>query len=56
VEAKPELETATRLDPKFADAWYLLGIIAKQAGETNKSLIYSEGPLVPTRTMPMRFS
>jgi tetratricopeptide (TPR) repeat protein len=38
VEAKPELETATRVDPNLADAWYLLGIIAKQAGETQKAV------------------
>ncbi len=36
-EAQPELETATRLDPKLADAWYVLGIIAKQSCETQKS-------------------
>jgi tetratricopeptide (TPR) repeat protein len=38
MEARPELEMATRLDPHFADAWYLLGIIAKQAGEKQKSV------------------
>jgi tetratricopeptide (TPR) repeat protein len=37
-EAKLELETATRLDSNVRDAWYLLGIIAKQAGETQKSI------------------
>jgi len=38
LEAKVELEAATRFDPNLAEAWYLLGIIAKQSGEVQKSI------------------
>jgi len=31
-DAKPELETAVRLDPHYAEPWYLLGLIEKSAG------------------------
>jgi tetratricopeptide (TPR) repeat protein len=37
-EAKPELEAATRIDPTLADAWYLLGLISRQAGETDQAI------------------
>jgi tetratricopeptide (TPR) repeat protein len=37
-EAKPELEAATRLDPTLADAWYLLGLIARQAGDIDQAV------------------
>jgi tetratricopeptide (TPR) repeat protein len=37
-EAKPELQTATLLDPNAADSWYLLGLISRQAGETDEAI------------------
>jgi tetratricopeptide (TPR) repeat protein len=38
VEAKPELDRAVRLDPNFAECWYLLGLIEKEAGNTEESI------------------
>jgi len=37
-DAKPELETATRLNPQYAEAWYLLGLIEKSAGNAALSV------------------
>jgi tetratricopeptide (TPR) repeat protein len=37
-EAKPELESAARLDPDSAGSWYLLGLIAKQANHGEESI------------------
>jgi len=37
-EAKPELETAVHLEPKYGEAWYLLGLIEKAAGHAPESV------------------
>ena len=37
-EAKPELEIASRLDPKSSESWYLLGLIEKAAGNAQASV------------------
>jgi tetratricopeptide (TPR) repeat protein len=37
-DAKPELEAAARLDPSFAGPQYLLGLIAKQSGNTEEAI------------------
>jgi tetratricopeptide (TPR) repeat protein len=37
-DAKPELEAATRLNPEYAEAWYLLGLIEKSAGNAAASV------------------
>ncbi len=37
-EAKPELEAATRLEPQYGEAWYLLGLIEKAAGNAAASV------------------
>ena len=37
-DARPELETATRLDPASSEPWYLLGLIEKSAGNAEASV------------------
>jgi tetratricopeptide (TPR) repeat protein len=37
-DAKPELEAATHLDPGQADSWYLLGLISREAGDSDESI------------------
>src|SRR4029077_19100038 len=36
--AKPELEAATHLNPEYAEAWYLIGLIEKSAGNAAASV------------------
>jgi Tfp pilus assembly protein PilF len=37
-EAKPDLEAATALDPRSTESWYLLGLIARQSGDTEAAI------------------
>lgn len=37
-EAKSELEMATRLDPRSAESFYLLGMLAKRSGDAAESI------------------
>jgi tetratricopeptide (TPR) repeat protein len=51
-DAKPEFETATRLDPRSAESWYLLGLIEKSAGNAAASAQMLQKPAALNPTNP----